>query len=202
MIDQRDLARITSYLSEPSSISHHRADCCNRASRWLFALDRANSFSSGSFDPPLWLRRQYGWAPHSWPIYWCQLPLVDDLDCGSLAALATELFRARGQTALPVQLALQYPQEAIAVWRNTWESSLGHAAWIGDKVCYHEACALPAQGELKIWDPTESKWLTSPAGAPQRYGQLIAMRVFGDKSAGPLTFAGRVIEPGQWTNLF
>lgn len=199
MIDANDLARITSYLPTPSQISHHGQSCCNRALRWLVALDRASSFTSGNFDPPVWLRRQYGWSPHAWPIFWCQVPLAEDLDCGSLAALATKLFQARGQIALPVQLALQYPKEAIEVWRETWRTSLGHAAWISENVCYHEACALPGKDEVEIWDPTEGRRLAPLTTIPQRYGQLIAMRIFGNESAQPLRFARRTLEQGKWT---
>lgn len=199
MIDTSDLVRITSYLPAPSHISHHGASCCNRASHWLAALDRANSIKSGKFDPPVWLRRQYGWAPHSWPIFWCQIPLADDLDCGSFAALTTELFRARGQTALPVQLALQYPKEAIEVWRETWVSSVGDAAWISKNICYHEACALPDKGEIAIWDPTEGRWLPPLTGVPQRYGHLVAMRIFDNEAGEPLKFSGQTLEHEKWT---
>ncbi len=199
MIDRSDLERVTSYLPSPSEISHHGKSCCNRALCWLTSLDRARSYNSGNFDPPVWLRRQYGWAPHKWPIFWCQVPLAEDLDCGSLAAVATELFRARGLNALQVQLALQYPSEAIEVWRETWRSSLGHAAWISDSVCYHEACALPGQNDIEIWDPTESRWISPVATMQQRYGNLIAMRIFGNESEKPLQFAHHRLERGKWT---
>lgn len=201
MIDKDDLAQITAYLPSPSQISHHGESCCNRALRWLVTLDRANSLKTGNFDPPAWLRRQFGWAPHAWPIFWCQVPLAESLDCGALAALATELFRARGKIALPVQLALQYPNEALDVWRSTWRSSLGHAAWISENVCYHEACALLGKEEVDIWDPTEGRWLMPLSTMPQRYGNLIAIRIFGHDSANPLRFASQTLEADRWTLL-
>jgi hypothetical protein len=201
VISATNLAKITAYLPAPSIISHHGKTCCNRALCWLHASDRANSLVGGDLDPPVWLRRQYGWAPNSWPIYWCQIPLAEELDCGSLAALATELFLARGQTVFRVQLALRYPREAIEVWRETWRASLGHAAWISEDICYHEACALPGKSELEIWDPTEGRLLAGRLAMPQRYGHLIAMRVFGNVSPESLRFGGRSLRQDGWTHF-
>jgi hypothetical protein len=199
VIDTDDLAQIASYLPSPSQISHHGEGCCNRALSWLTTLDRAYSFTSGNFDPPVWLRRRFGWAPHAWPIFWCQVPIAENLDCGALAALATELFRARGKIALPVQLALLYPKEAIEVWRVTWRSSLGHASWISENMCYHEACALLGNDEVEIWDPTEGRWLMPLSAMPQRYGELIAIRIFGHDSNKPLRFARQTLATDRWT---
>lgn len=201
MIDSISLSKITSFFPSPSRISHHNASCCSRARSWLVALDRANSFISGDYDPPTWLRRQYGWAPHIWPIYWCQIPQVEDLDCGSLAALATELFVMRGQTAFQVQLALEYPPEAVNVWTETWQSALGHADWISDRICYHEACALPSNTGMDLWDPTECRWISALHSVPQSYGRLIALRVVSEKSISCINFNGREIIPGEWVTF-
>ena len=190
MTDAAALNQITTYLPTPSKISHHNSLCCRRAKSWLLAIDHANSFVSDGYDPPVWLRRQFGWAPHKWPIYWCQIPLSKELDCGSLAALATELFIARGVEAYQVQLALEYPSEAISVWQETWQASLGHSDWISSSVCYHEACALPTKNEVDLWDPTEGRWMTKIGGVPQRYGQLLAIRIVDDSMPKPLYSKG------------
>src|SRR5207244_4063127 len=103
-----DWERLRDYLDAPSQFGDHGAVCCAVARGWLTAMDRSCSFRSGGWHPPAWLRARYSWGPVRWPVYWCEVPAADTLDCGSLAALATELFRRRGEKAASVQLILRY----------------------------------------------------------------------------------------------
>jgi hypothetical protein len=66
-------------------------------------------------------------------------------------------------------------------------------------MCYHEACALLGNDEVEIWDPTEGRWLMPLSAMPQRYGELIAIRIFGHDSNKPLRFARQTLATDRWT---
>jgi hypothetical protein len=64
------------------------------------------------------------------------------LDCGALAALAHEIFLARGVKSFPVQLIQQYSEHAARHWQKEWDGKDVSSHWIGEDVIYHEGCAV------------------------------------------------------------
>lgn len=198
-----DFSAVTAYLASPSTILDHAAPCCRDAVAWLRGLDTANCRRTGRWDPPAWLRRTYEWGPMRWPLHWCGVPTAERLDCGALAAVATRLFRARSQRAVPVQLVLRYPLHATAQWARMWSHSGEPASWVRGTVVYHEACGVIDGGLLRVWDPTESRWLHPPAShlAPPAFGGVAGVRVWAEDEDDLLAWDHQRLSPGQWVQL-
>lgn len=177
MIPSTVLTQIAAYLPTPSAISHHDGSCCRDVLAWLRGIDASNSFRNGRWYPPAWLRKEYDWGPHLWPVYWCNLTTMKKLDCGALAATATQLYRMRGQSVTPVQLALRYPNHVVDQWLQLWEQEGLIASWINREFCYHEACGVLDGNRVFLWDPTDNLWRDPPTSRSDGFASVVALKV-------------------------
>jgi hypothetical protein len=185
-----------------SRISHHGGVCCERAKEWFLAMDWSMLAGNSPLTGPRWIRQQYNWGPSTHPIHWCEAVKQKSLDCGSLAALAYEAFRARGVKAFPVQLVQQYSIEATDHWGNKWNANETSTHWINKDVIYHEGCAVVlADNSIKIWDASAAWWM-NPAQV-EGYGSLLALCIHtpGSYAGTELRWGERRIQANQWVSI-
>lgn len=184
-----------------SYMSHHGEQCCHLAREWFLSTDYSQLNAGAALTGPRWLRVKYKWGPSSWPVHWCEAAGEKTLDCGALAALAHELFLARGLKSYPAQLIQQYTTENARHWSMNWDGALVPAQWIKEDLIYHEACAVEVRdGEIRVWDPTASWWINPKQFGG--YGGLLALRVFTSPEA-PRTFnwGGQTISSNRWQKV-
>jgi hypothetical protein len=187
---------------QPSQISHHGALCCEIAREWVTASDfselSGDCFSTG----PRWLRQKFKWGASSFPIYWCEAVRRKTLDCGALAALAHEVFTARGVRSYRVQLIQRFSRVATSQWTNSWSDCGEPLAWTRGDLIYHEAGAIDTGGrKLKVWDASAGWWVDSKAA--DGYGAVLAIRLSGSNlPAGEIFRWGEhLIEAGEWKEI-
>ena len=185
-----------------STISHHGRPCCRVAREWVLATDYAQLGGESPLSGPRWLRHRYPWGPSRWPIHWCEAVRQKRLDCGALAALAHEVFTARGVRSFPAQFVQQFSEDAARDWQRRWEADEAPAHWISEDLIYHEGCAVVSGGEeIKVWDSSTGWWVN-----PRQfggYGCLLAVRIF-DAQAEPGTayrWGARTVSPNVWLKL-
>lgn len=186
------------WLHSPASvIAHHEEACCRVAREWMLATDYSRLSAGDSLTGPRWLRQRFAWGPSRHPIHWCEAVRRDTLDCGALAALAHELFLARGVESYPTQLIQQYSEHATSHWLAGWAEDDTPSHWIETDVVYHEGCAVVTGGdEIKIWDATASWWVN-----PRQlggYGGVLALRVFVDAAPAAFLWDTHRITPNEW----
>ncbi len=183
-----------------STISHHGRDCCRAAREWVVAMDFSQLNAGSVLTGPRWIRQRYAWGPSSWPIHWCEAVRRKTLDCGALAALATEVFTARGVRSHPAQLIQQFSEDATRHWSKKWEAGDCSCRWIREDVIYHEGCAVEvAGGEIKVWDASAGWWVN-----PRQfggYGGLLALRVFASDTPEPLRWGAHLVAPNRWQKI-
>jgi hypothetical protein len=189
-----------------SSITHHGRACCDTAHAWIVAMDFAMLNGGDLSSGPRWLRERYKWGPSPWPIHWCEVVERQVIDCGAHAALAHEVFTARGQTSFPAQLVQRYSAEATEQWRGKWTEEQVSCHWLSDDVIYHEATALlVGEDEVKLWDSSAGWWLNArQQGAG--YGSLLAVRIFapdhGHAGGGDgFRWGERRLKPNVWNQI-
>jgi hypothetical protein len=137
--------------SPASSLSDHGGRCCRLAREWVVAYDFSQLGGAPSLTGPRWIRHRYAWGPSRWPLHWCEAVREKTLDCGALAALAREVFAARGVESFPAQFIQQFSAEAARHWQKKWEGAGCAVRWIDDELIYHEGCAVLIGGhELKL----------------------------------------------------
>ena len=194
--------QIQLHMPRASVIDCHNLSCCHSILAWFRGIDTAESYRDGRWHPPMWLREHFEWGPMQRPVHWCALPSFSKLDCGALAALVVQIYRSRGQVAYPVQLALRYPRHALAQWSCMWEREGLSAGWVGAKSCYHEACGILEGGNLRVWDPTENRWLSPPTSAAELYGAIEAMKLdVAPSQSFPISWYGIPFHAGSWCTL-
>ena len=183
-----------------SSLSHHGGRCCQIAREWVLAMDRSQLNGAPALTGPRWLRNKYTWGPSRWPLHWCEAVGQKTLDCGALAALAHEIFTARGVRSYPAQFIQQYSAEATCHWHQKWGDERCEVNWIKDELIYHEGCAVVVAGrEVKLWDATAIWWL-NPRQVGGLYGGLLAARILAPPAeSGELFGWGRhTVALNQW----
>jgi hypothetical protein len=186
-----------------SVLSHHGAACCEIARQWVVAMDFAQLNGADPASGPRWLRQKYAWGPSPWPMRWCEAVKRDTIDCGAHAAMALEVFAARGLAAFPAQLVQRYSEEATEQWRGKWEGDDVSCHWLDGDHIYHEATALlVGEDEVRIWDSSAGSWVDPrQAGG---YGSLVAVRICapGQHGGGDgLRWGDRRIKPGVWVQI-
>jgi hypothetical protein len=185
-----------------STISHHGEQCCRIAREWVLSTDYSQLNAGDPLTGPRWLRRKFAWGPSSWPIHWCEAVERKKLDCGALAALATEIFASRGVRSYPAQFIQQYTEDATRQWSKNWESDDVPVNWIKDDLIYHEACAVVVRdNEIRLWDPSASWWVNPKQFGG--YGCLLALRVFAAQANAPseLVWGTHRISPNRWEKI-
>jgi hypothetical protein len=185
-----------------SALSHHDAACCRVAREWVVATDYAQLGGESVLAGPRWIRHRYPWGPSRWPIHWCEAVRRKTLDCGALAALAHEVFLARGVRSFPAQFVQQFSEDAARDWQRRWEGEEAPACWIKEDLIYHEGCAIVTDGdEIKVWDASAAWWVNPKQFGG--YGCLLAVRIF-DAQAEPATayrWGAHRIAPNVWHKL-
>ena len=185
-----------------STLSRHGEFCCRAAREWVLSTDYSQLGGESPLAGPRWLRQRFSWGPSRWPLHWCEAVRRKTLDCGALAALAHEVFLARGVRSFPAQFIEQFTEDATRDWRSRWEDEKIPSNWIKEDLIYHEGCAIVTAGqEIKVWDPTASWWVnTKQFGG---YHGVLAVRIF-DAQAEPGTayrWGAHTIAPNVWQKL-
>lgn len=186
----------------PSAISHHGTICCEIAREWITATDFSELNGDGLFTGPRWLRQRFKWGASSFPIYWCQAVRRDTLDCGALAALAHEVFKARGVRSYRVQLVQKFSDVATSQWTNSWNTGCDALPWVKDDLIYHEGCAIETgDRKIKVWDASAGWWVDSKPS--NGYGALLAIRLSGlNIEAGEIfTWGNHTIRTFEWREI-
>ena len=185
-----------------STLSHHGLACCRIAREWILSIDYSQLGGESPLAGPRWIRHRYTWGPSRWPIHWCEAVRRKTLDCGALAALAHEVFDARGVKSFPAQFIQQFSEDATRDWKCRWDGEETAAGWIMDDLIYHEGCAvLAGEREVKVWDASAGWWINPKQFGG--YGGLLAIRIF-DAQAGPETtyhWGPHAIVPNVWQKI-
>ncbi len=184
-----------------SEISHHGKMCCEIAREWLTATDFSESAAGGALTGPRWLQQKFNWGASLFPIFWCEAVRKKTLDCGALAALAHEIFKARGVKSYRLQMVQRFSDVATNQWENSWNLNGEPLRWTHDDLIYHEGCAIAPNGDatIKIWDSSAGWWVdpTSKDG----YGSLLAARLsaFNVPSGAQFNWGQHTINADEWT---
>jgi hypothetical protein len=187
-------------LLPPTQIFSHRDEVCEAARRYLIGLDSLLAADSNPLEPPAWLRTRYKWGPVKYPVYWCQVVEADELDCGSLSAIAREVYESRGVIVTPVQMILEFPSYVVEHWAAAWQRKGLRADWIWGRYVYHEAVGVVCdERRMKVYDPIENAWI-EPSGHVER-GRVVAIRVVGSSTRGYMYWEDVCIELGKWHRL-
>lgn len=183
-----------------SHISHHGAACCDIAHAWLVAFDFAQLNGGDTLSGPRWIREHSTWGPSAWPIHWCEAVDAKTVDCGAHAAMAHEVFVARGGRAFRAQFVQRYSADAAASWRENWGKEKVSDHWIDGDAIYHEGNAvLVGDNNVKLWDGSAGWWINQ-RGEGGGYGSLAAVRIEAHlPGLAELHWGGRRIAPNQWT---
>lgn len=185
-----------------SVLSHHGQACCQMAREWVLSMDYSQLNAASPYTGPRWLRQKYTWGPSSWPIHWCEAIQQKTLDCGALAALAHEVFTARGVRSYPAQLIQQFTENDTRQWHQRWESDESSMHWIKEDLIYHEGCAVVVRGnEIKIWDPSAGWWIN-----PRQfggYGGLLVLRISTKQTESHTHFSwgAHRVAPNRWQKI-
>lgn len=184
-----------------SQILHHGQPCCRLAREWIFSTDYLQLMGESPLTGPRWLLQRYKWGPSCWPISWCQVVRQDTLDSGALAALAIEIFAARGIHSFPVQLIQQFDESATRQYLERWEGDEASTHWIMGELIYHEACAvIVRENEIRIWHPSAGSWINPKQFGG--YGAVIALRLISHVYSPTIFYWGtHNIIPNQWQKI-
>lgn len=185
-----------------SHISHHGTACCDISREWLAAFDFAQLNGGDLLSGPRWIREHSTWGPTAWPVHWCEAVDAEAVDCGVHAAMAHEVFVARGVTAFRAQFIQRYSADAAASWRANWGKEDVSDHWIDGDAIYHEGNAvLVGDGTLKLWDGSAGWWI-NPRG-DTGYGSLAAVRIEADPAAffGERRWGERCVTFNTWIAL-
>jgi hypothetical protein len=185
-----------------SQLSHHGAACCETARHWVVAMDFAQLNGADLSSGPRWLRARYKWGPSSWPMHWCEVVKRDVVDCGAHAAMAHEVFTARGLSAFPAQLVQTYSEDSTEQWRGSWQAEDVSCHWLDGEHIYHEVTGVMVGGALKLWDGSAGSWV-SPRPSTG-YGSPVAIRICAEGAFGGgdgLRWGERRLKPGTWVQL-
>lgn len=193
---------LSSFLGEwnevpASTIAHHGQECCDRAHAWFESMDASSCGTAGGSAPPSWLGQWYAWGPHAWPIHWCEAAATDHLDCGALAAIAAHLMQQRGCAVVRVQLVEKFNSQNVDCWSALWQRADLPCEWAANDIVYHEAVGLLDSETLRIWDPTDARWLDPDE--PHVYGSAHAIRITSEGDMPDVVQWGvRAVSTGAW----
>jgi len=185
-----------------SVISHHGARCCLLAREWILSMDYSQLGSGSPLTGPRWLPRKYIWGPSRWPIHWCEAVEHKTLDCGALAALAQEIFAARGVRSHRAQFIEQFTNDASRHWYKKWGGDENSVHWLKGDLIYHEGCAIVVrENEIKLWDASAGWWINPKQFGG--YGAVRAVRVFDTQTSALNSFKWGIhcIVTNRWKKI-
>jgi hypothetical protein len=186
----------------PSQISHHGALCCEIAREWITSTDFSELNGDCVYTGPRWLRQRFDWGASTFPIYWCEAVRKKTLDCGALAALAYQVFTARGVKSYRVQIVQEFSDVATAQWSSSWNPGNEPLPWVNGDLIYHEGCAIETGDRtIKVWDPSAGWWIDSKAA--NGYGAVLAIRFSGFNlpSEASVVWGKNTIKAAEWTEI-
>lgn len=182
---------------QPARVSHHGQACCEIVKEWIIATDQSLLNGGNDLTGPRWLRHRYEWGPTRYPIHWCEIGRAKVLDCGVHAAIAQEVFLARGVRCFRAQFVQEYSEGASDQWRLKWADRDAITTWIEGKFIYHEGCSvIAADGSAKLWDPSAGWWLDPDTTSG--YGSLRALRIQASAGAEALEWGGQIVPANEW----
>ena len=195
-------AAIEAWTYQPASeICDHGQQCCAVAREWFFAMDRSHTPAREPLTGPRWIRQRVAWGPSHWPLFWCEAMAAKTLDCGALAALAKNAFRARGITSHTVQLIQQFTRADGGHWACSWGRADVPATWIRNDLVYHEVCAVVVSDhQIRIWDPTASWWI-NPRHVSGYSGALALRLIVHSNPDVSFSWGAHEIFPNEWQPL-
>ena len=181
----------------PAELSHHGRSCCEVVKEWVIATDLSLLGGGSELTGPRWLRHRFEWGPTRYPIHWCEIGRASVLDCGVHAALAHEIFLARGIRSFRAQMIQEYSENAAEQWQMRWEERDAITSWIDGVLIYHEGCATVTNGNvLKLWDPSSSWWVDP--GTTAGYGSIRAVRIAGPIGAIGFRWGCHALTANEW----
>ena len=183
---------------QPARVSHHGQACCEIVKEWIIATDQSLLNGGDELTGPRWLRQRFEWGPTRYPIHWCEIGKAKVLDCGVHAAVAHEIFLARGVRSFRAQMIQEYSECAASQWQLQWDDRDAITTWMDGELIYHEGCAVVTRrGETKLWDPSAGWWVDPKTTSG--YGSLRALRVAAASAAGPFTWGTHTVPTNEWT---
>lgn len=184
----------------PTEISHHGEMCCDTAREWIAAYDLSMLSGGSPASGPRWLRQRFDWGPSVYPIHWCEALTKDSIDCGVHAALAYEVFAARGVECFRVQMVQEFDAASLAHWQTKWHRSFARTDWMHNGLIYHEGCAIETgPGRIKIWDPSAGWWLDPKF--VRSYGSLRALKLTAETIPHEIAWGDHLIAANVWREL-
>ena len=182
---------------QPATVSHHGQACCEIVKEWIISTDQSSLNGGNELTGPRWLRQRFEWGPTRYPIHWCEIGKAKVLDCGVHAAMAHEVFLARGIRAFRAQMVQEYSEGAAEQWQLKWEDRDAITTWLDGGMIYHEGCAVVTyEGETKLWDPSAGWWVDPRTTSG--YGSLRALRIFAAAAAEPFRWDSHVVPANEW----
>ena len=181
------------------AFSSHSGRCCQIAREWFAGLTRAHQALDG--DSLSWTREYWAWGAHSWPLHWCELAATRNIDCGALAAVASEALRVAGTESVNIQTIERFDDSATETWREAWKG-YGGGDWVSGCFACHEVVGvmIDKSPHLRIWDPTDGCWIED---RPTRgYASAVALRITSDPATSAsralFEWRGAIIAPNEW----
>lgn len=183
---------------QPARVSHHGLACCEIVKEWIISTDQSLLNGGNEMTGPRWIRHKFEWGPTRYPIYWCEIGRAKVLDCGVHAALAQEVFLARGVRSFRAQMVQEFTESAAAQWQLQWEDRDAITTWMDGDLIYHEGCTIVGpDGETKLWDPSAGWWID--ARSTTGYGSLRALRIVTMDGTERFDWGGRIVPANEWT---
>lgn len=183
----------------PTEILHHGSGCCEIARRWVLAMDTSARKGGSEYSGPRWLRQLYEWGPTIYPAFWCEAVRESSIDCGIHAAIAFEVFSARGVKCYRMQIVQEFSPDATRQWRGLWEKELAGTDWLSGSMIYHECVARQKGTDIAVWDPSSGCWIER--GTANGYGSIRAYKLHSGGGAEALSWNGESVVSDQWAAL-
>ncbi len=123
------------------------------------------------------------------------------LDCGALAAIAHEVFTARGVKSYRIQIVQKFSEVATKQWTSSWNETNGQQLpWTHNDLIYHEGCAIAVgEREVKVWDASAGWWINANSG--DGYGSLTAIRLSANEAGATFDWERHRLVANQWQKL-
>lgn len=111
-------------------------------------------------NSPSWIKENFKWGPHPWPISMTQILESRVADCGAFQDLATRVMKLRGVEAYAVQVFLQFQEYNTRGWKGLWESNGLDFHWGNTQknIVYHELTGFihpHKEKPISLYDPAE-----------------------------------------------
>ncbi len=182
-----------------SALVDHGRPCCREAKNWFLSMARSFDFSiteNQRRGGTRWLNARYKWGPNPWPLAWCEAIHRQEFDCGVFAAVAREIFKARGLESYGGQVILRVDPHATSHFQKQWSQNQQGFNWIGRGFVYHEIVIVESGREALLYDATEATWLKPES--IDSFESPIAVRSEAHRALNWGTFT---LYPDQWCEL-